>query len=61
MANVGDSGFIVLRHGAIYKRCSPMHHVFHFPRRIERGDDPSCLAEVYMLKRSHIKAEKGYL
>lgn len=46
VANVGDSGFIVVRNGAVYKRSSPMHHVFHFPLQIERGDDPSSLAEV---------------
>lgn len=46
MANVGDSGFIVLRHGAVYKRSSPMHHAFSLPVHIERGDDPSCVAQV---------------
>ncbi|KAK6156863.1 hypothetical protein DH2020_011111 [Rehmannia glutinosa] len=49
VANVGDSGFIVLRHGAVYKRSSPMHHVFHFPLLIERGDEPSSLAEFYKI------------
>ncbi|XP_011087848.1 probable protein phosphatase 2C 62 isoform X1 [Sesamum indicum] len=47
VANVGDSGFIVLRHGAVYKRSSPMVHAFHFTKRIETGDDPSHLAELY--------------
>ncbi|KAL7119419.1 hypothetical protein ACP275_02G061900 [Erythranthe tilingii] len=47
VANIGDSGFIVLRRGDVYKRSSPMHHAFYFPRRIERGDDPSSLAELY--------------
>ncbi|KAL8536137.1 hypothetical protein ACS0TY_011681 [Phlomoides rotata] len=47
VANVGDSGFIVLRNGSIHKRSSPMNHAFHFPMRIERGDDPSSLAEFY--------------
>ncbi|KAI3445713.1 hypothetical protein Pfo_002378 [Paulownia fortunei] len=47
VANVGDSGFIVLRNGAVYKRSSPMCHVIHFPLQIERGDDPSSLAEFY--------------
>ncbi|XP_073122319.1 uncharacterized protein [Henckelia pumila] len=49
VANIGDSGFIILRHGSIYKRSSPMLHVFHFPLRIERGDDPSNLAELYKI------------
>ncbi|KAL9174591.1 hypothetical protein ABFS82_02G061300 [Erythranthe guttata] len=47
VANIGDSGFIVLRRGDVYKRSSPMHHAFYFPRRIERSDDPSSLAELY--------------
>ncbi|KAH6773269.1 Protein phosphatase 2C family protein [Perilla frutescens var. frutescens] len=47
VANVGDSGFIVLRHGAVYKRSSPMHHAFSLPVHIERGDDPSSLAQFY--------------
>ncbi|KAK4401894.1 putative protein phosphatase 2C 71 [Sesamum angolense] len=47
VANVGDSGFIVLRHGAVYKRSSPMLHAFHFTKQIETGDDPSHLAELY--------------
>ncbi|KAL1564663.1 protein-serine/threonine phosphatase [Salvia divinorum] len=47
VANVGDTGFIILRHGAVYKRSSPMHHVFSLPVRIERGDDPSSLAQLY--------------
>ncbi|KAL3814428.1 hypothetical protein ACJIZ3_015696 [Penstemon smallii] len=50
VANIGDSGFIVLRHGSVYKRCSPMLHVFHFPIHIERGDGPSHLAEVYQVE-----------
>lgn len=46
MANIGDSGFIVLRHGAVYKRSSPMHHAFSLPIQIKRGDDRSSLAQV---------------
>ncbi|XP_075476688.1 uncharacterized protein LOC142518005 isoform X2 [Primulina tabacum] len=49
VANIGDSGFIILRHGSVYKRSSPMLHVFHFPLQIERGDDPSNLAEFYRI------------
>ncbi|GFP98679.1 probable protein phosphatase 2c bipp2c1 [Phtheirospermum japonicum] len=47
VANIGDSGFIIIRNGAVYKRSSRMQHAFHFPLRIERGDDPSSLAELY--------------
>ncbi|KAL0335138.1 UNVERIFIED_CONTAM: putative protein phosphatase 2C 71 [Sesamum radiatum] len=46
VANVGDSGFIVLRHGSVYKRSSPMLHAFHFTKQIERGDDPLILLRV---------------
>lgn len=49
VANIGDSGFIILRHGSVYKRSSPMLHVFHFPLQIGRGDDPSNLAELYRI------------
>ncbi|KAL2476906.1 putative protein phosphatase 2C BIPP2C1 [Forsythia ovata] len=47
VANIGDSGFIILRHGTVYKKSSPMLHEFHFPVQIERGDDPSYLTEEY--------------
>ncbi|KAL3620917.1 hypothetical protein CASFOL_035829 [Castilleja foliolosa] len=50
VANVGDTGFIVLRKGAVYKRSSPMRHAFHFPLRIGRGDDPPSLAELYRVE-----------
>lgn len=49
VANIGDSGFIILRHGSVYKRSSPMLHVFHFPLQIGRGDDPSNLVELYRI------------
>ncbi|CAA2980485.1 probable phosphatase 2C 62 [Olea europaea subsp. europaea] len=44
-ANIGDSGFTILRHGSVYKKSSPMLHEFHFPVLIERGDDLSNLTE----------------
>ncbi|KAL2460451.1 putative protein phosphatase 2C 62 [Abeliophyllum distichum] len=47
VANIGDSGFIILRHGTVYEKSSPMLHEFHFPVQIERGDDPSYLTEEY--------------
>lgn len=46
MANIGDSGFIVIRDGTVYKRSTPMVYGFNFPLQIERGDDPSKLIEV---------------
>lgn len=48
MANIGDSGFIVVRNGSVYSKSSPMLHEFNFPVQIEKGDDPSQLLEVCM-------------
>lgn len=49
MANIGNSGFIIIRNGAVFKRSSPMVHRFNFPLQIVRGDDPSELIEVCYL------------
>lgn len=46
MANIGDSGFIVVRNGSVYRKSSPMLHEFNLPIQIEKGDDPSQLLEV---------------
>lgn len=46
MANIGDSGFIIIRNGTVTNRSSPMVHEFNFPVQIERGHDPSEFAEV---------------
>lgn len=50
IANIGDSGFIILRNGAVHKKSSPMFHEFSFPVQIQRGDDPSQLSQVGDLK-----------
>ncbi|KAL4197543.1 hypothetical protein AMTRI_Chr04g188770 [Amborella trichopoda] len=47
VANIGDSGFLVLRNGSILRRSSPMVHAFNFPLQIGSGDDPSPLIETY--------------
>lgn len=49
VANIGDSGFIVIRNGAVFKRSSAMAHNFNFQILIERGDDPSELIEGYKI------------
>ncbi|XP_050127308.1 uncharacterized protein LOC126604198 isoform X1 [Malus sylvestris] len=49
VANIGNSGFIVIRNGAVFKKSSPMVHEFNFPVRVERGDDPSELIEKYRI------------
>lgn len=49
VANIGDSGFIIIRNGTVYKRSSPMLHEFNFPLQIERGHDPSELVEEYKI------------
>ncbi|KAF3434998.1 hypothetical protein FNV43_RR22085 [Rhamnella rubrinervis] len=50
VANIGDSGFIIIRDGAVFQRSSPMHHEFNFPFQIERGVDPSKLIELYKIE-----------
>ncbi|KAK2986914.1 hypothetical protein RJ640_009057 [Escallonia rubra] len=45
--NIGDTGFLIVRNGAIWKRSSPMLHEFSFPLQVEKGDDPSELLEQY--------------
>uniref|UniRef100_A0A1D1YFP3 Protein phosphatase n=1 Tax=Anthurium amnicola TaxID=1678845 RepID=A0A1D1YFP3_9ARAE len=47
VANIGDSGFIIIRNGMVLQRSTPMVYGFNFPLQIERGDDPSKLIEVY--------------
>nr|XP_028963142.1 probable protein phosphatase 2C 71 isoform X2 [Malus domestica] len=49
VANIGNSGFIVIRNGAVFKKSSPMVHEFNFPVRVESGDDPSKLLEKYRI------------
>ncbi|KAJ4824854.1 hypothetical protein Tsubulata_025220 [Turnera subulata] len=49
VANIGDSGFVIIRDGYIIKRSAPMHHEFHFPLQIGNGDDPSEIVERYKI------------
>ncbi|XP_028121778.1 probable protein phosphatase 2C 71 isoform X2 [Camellia sinensis] len=49
VANIGDSGFIVIRNGAVFMKSSPMLYEFNFPYQIESGDDLSDLVEVYRI------------
>ncbi|KAL5217114.1 hypothetical protein ABZP36_017798 [Zizania latifolia] len=45
--NIGDSGFLVIRNGEIYKKSNPMTYGFNFPLQIEKGDDPLKLVQKY--------------
>ncbi|KAI0507652.1 hypothetical protein KFK09_013779 [Dendrobium nobile] len=47
VANIGDSGFIVIRDAHVFKRSSPMLYGFNFPMQIESGDNPSKYIETY--------------
>ncbi|XP_050260397.1 probable protein phosphatase 2C 62 isoform X4 [Quercus robur] len=49
VANIGDSGFIAIRNGAVFNRSSAMVHGFNFPLQIERGDDPTEFIEGYKI------------
>ncbi|XP_030539234.2 probable protein phosphatase 2C BIPP2C1 [Rhodamnia argentea] len=50
VANIGNSGFIIIRDGMIYKKSSPMAYEFNFPVLIEGGDSPSELIECYSIE-----------
>lgn len=52
VASIGDSGYMILRNGAVHKSSSPMFHEFCFPVQIERGDDPSQLSQVGFLDKN---------
>ncbi|KAL4614741.1 hypothetical protein ACB092_07G075000 [Castanea dentata] len=49
VANIGDSGFIAIRNGAVFNRSSAMVHGFNFPLQIERDDDPTEFIEGYKI------------
>ncbi|GMI74690.1 hypothetical protein HRI_001138300 [Hibiscus trionum] len=49
VANIGDSGFMIVRNGAVFKRSSSMLYELNFPVQIERGDHPSDFVEVYRI------------
>ncbi|KAL2609151.1 hypothetical protein R1flu_027724 [Riccia fluitans] len=54
VVNMGDTGFLVVRDGAVAARSTPMQRGFNFPYQIGSvGDDP-FLAEVY-----RVPVEKG--
>ncbi|KAI7978811.1 putative protein phosphatase 2C 71, partial [Camellia lanceoleosa] len=51
VANIGDSGFIVIRSGAVFVK-QVLHRCFYefnFPYQIGSGDDLSDLVEVYRI------------
>ncbi|KAI6701665.1 hypothetical protein NL676_015989 [Syzygium grande] len=50
VASIGNSGYIIIRDGMIYKRSSPMVHEFNFPVLMEGGDTPSELMECYSIE-----------
>uniref|UniRef100_A0A0A9FE58 Protein phosphatase n=1 Tax=Arundo donax TaxID=35708 RepID=A0A0A9FE58_ARUDO len=49
-SNIGDSGFLVIRNGEIYKKSNPMTYGFNFPLQIEKGDDPLKLVQKYAIE-----------
>ncbi|KAL8188994.1 hypothetical protein R6Q57_029514 [Mikania cordata] len=50
VANIGDTGFLVVRHGSIYMKSSPLLHEFHFALQVEDSDDPLQLVEEHMIE-----------
>lgn len=54
VANIGDTGFLIVRNGAIFKKSSPMVHEFNFPYAIGSGIDLLEAVEEY-----HFELEDG--
>ncbi|XAR49442.1 Phosphoprotein phosphatase [Bertholletia excelsa] len=54
VANIGDSGFIVIRNGTVYEKSTPTYIDFNCPYQIQYDDDPAELLEEY-----HIDLEEG--
>ncbi|KAK9071026.1 hypothetical protein SSX86_009594 [Deinandra increscens subsp. villosa] len=50
VAYIGDTGFLIIRHGTIYKKSSPLLHGFHFASQVEESDDPLQLVEEYLIE-----------
>nr|GEU32998.1 probable protein phosphatase 2C 62 [Tanacetum cinerariifolium] len=50
VANIGDTGFLILRHGAIHRKSSPLLHEFHFALQVEDSDDPLQLVEEHTIE-----------
>ncbi|KAK7246768.1 hypothetical protein RIF29_41638 [Crotalaria pallida] len=48
-ANVGNTGFVIIRDGLIFKKSTPMFHEFNFPLHIIKGEDPSEIIEGYKI------------
>eukprot|EP00250_Pteridium_aquilinum_P002281 c12479_g1_i1 orf=61-1440(+) len=47
VANIGDSGFLIVRNGKVLAKSTPMQHGFNFPYQIgSEGDDPA-MAETF--------------
>ncbi|CAL5329629.1 unnamed protein product [Camellia sinensis] len=47
VANIGDSGFIVIRNGVVYKKSTPRSFEFNCPFQIASGVDPSEYVDMY--------------
>ncbi|KAL9224748.1 hypothetical protein vseg_000757 [Gypsophila vaccaria] len=54
VANIGDTGFIIIRNGTLFIKSSPMFHEFNFPHAISSGDDLVEAAEEY-----HVELKDG--
>ncbi|KAJ8425277.1 hypothetical protein Cgig2_025982 [Carnegiea gigantea] len=54
VANIGDTGFLIIRNGVIFKKSSPMVHEFNFPYAIGSGIDLLEAVEEY-----HFEVEDG--
>ncbi|KQJ96601.1 probable protein phosphatase 2C 71 isoform X2 [Brachypodium distachyon] len=48
-SNIGDSGFLVIRNGEVFRKSKPMVYGFNFPLQIEKGVDPITLVQNYTI------------
>ncbi|KAJ9538309.1 hypothetical protein OSB04_031042, partial [Centaurea solstitialis] len=50
VANIGDTGFLIIRHGAIFMKSSPLLHEFHFSLQVDSFEDPLQLVEEHTIE-----------
>ncbi|KAL8144370.1 hypothetical protein V2J09_017402 [Rumex salicifolius] len=49
VANIGDTGFIILRNGFVHESSSPVMHEFYLPVQIGSSDDPLQVVEEHQV------------
>ena len=55
VANIGDSGFTLVRNGDVVAKSTPMQREFNFPYQIGTDSDNPSIAEVSILAPESVK------